>query len=170
VAEVSGVVAEEMLDLKRLDDIVAKRGKLPDATIPILQDAQAAYGYLPEEVLRRVSEITDITARQLYGVATFYTQFRLEPVGENIIKVCHGTACHVGGAERISEVIHDELGVEEGGTTADRKFTLENVACLGCCSLSPVVMINETVYGRLTGSKIRKVLRSYRDADGTQEK
>jgi len=170
VSEVCNALADEEFDLTLLDGIVAKRGRSPDATIPILQDAQATYGYLPEEVLRRVSEITEITARQLYGVATFYTQFRLEPVGENIIKVCHGTACHVGGAERISEAVRDELGIEEGGTTADRKFTLENVACLGCCSLSPVVMINETVYGRLTGAKIRKVLRSYRDAGTTQEK
>jgi len=98
----------------------------------------------------------------MYGVATFYAQFRLKPVGKIVVKVCHGTACHVQGADAISTAIKDALGVEDGGTTPDRLFTLETVACLGCCSLAPVMMIGEETFGKLTGSSAVKIIKEIR--------
>lgn len=131
------------------------------AIIPVLQGIQEEYGYLPAEILERFSEITGTPLAQIYGVATFFAQFRFVPRGKHIIRVCHGTACHVNGAERISLAIEEALGIKEKETTPDGKFTVENVACLGCCSLAPVVMIDEKTYGRLTGQEIKKILKGY---------
>ncbi len=131
------------------------------AVIPILQGIQEKYGYLPPEILERFSELTSIPLAQIYGVATFFAQFRFEPRGKHLIRVCHGTACHVNGAERISSAIEEYLGIKEKETTLDGKFSVENVACLGCCSLAPVVMIDEKTYGRLTGEQIKKILKGY---------
>ncbi len=127
--------------------------------IPILQKLQGAYGYLPKDVITRLSKETGIFETKIMGVATFYSQFRLAPSGEKTIKICFGTACHVNGSEKIADVLCDELGIEMGGTTPDNKFTLESVACLGCCSLAPVMMIGDEVYGRLTPDKTRKIIR-----------
>lgn len=129
--------------------------------IPILQKLQAAYGYLPRDVIARLSDRTGIFVSQIMGVITFYAQFRLEPVGENIIRVCFGTACHVIGAESVADALCRELGVTLGGTTKDRKFTVETVACLGCCSLAPVMMINNETHGRLTPDSVRNVIREF---------
>jgi len=129
--------------------------------IPILQDVQAEIGYLPPEVMERIAERAGVPASQVFGVASFYSQFRLEPVGKHIIRVCHGTACHVQGARAITEAILNELDVEEGGTTEDGKFTVEPVACLGCCSLAPVIMIGEDAFGRLTPDEARRIVREY---------
>jgi len=155
-------------DPKAIDDIIARHGTGLSSAIPILQAIQREFRYISEEAMRRVAERTEIPASQLYGVATFYTQFRLKPVGRHIIKVCHGTACHVAGAQSISDILAEELRVPaEGGTTEDDFFTVEKVACLGCCSLAPVMMIDEEVYGKLTRPKIGRILKSYRDrADG----
>lgn len=132
--------------------------------ISILQDIQKEFRYISKEAIEYVSKKTGIPQAQLYGIATFYKQFRLSPAGEHIIKVCHGTACHVAGAENISEVLGALLEVPpEGGTTSDLMFTLETVACLGCCSLAPVIMIDDEVYGKLTRSKLEKIIASYRD-------
>ncbi|MDI6690109.1 MAG: NADH-quinone oxidoreductase subunit NuoE [Actinomycetota bacterium] len=136
-----------------------KHGDDAGSLIPILQKAQNAYGYLSQEILDQISKETRIPLSQIYGVVTFYAQFRLHAHGEHVIKVCHGTACHVSGAEDISLTLSEELGIESGETTKDRKFTLETVACLGCCSLAPVVMVDEMVYGRLTPGKAREVIR-----------
>ncbi len=134
--------------------------------IPILQNIQNAYGYLPEDVIKRLSEHTGIFVTQIMGVATFYSQFRLQPSGEKTIKICFGTACHVNGAEKVADALCDELKIELGGTTPDNKFTLESVACLGCCSLAPVMMIGEETYGRLTPDKARKIIRElYAEGD-----
>lgn len=127
--------------------------------IPILQKLQNAYGYLPEDIISRLSERTGIFNTHIMGVATFYSQFRLEPSGEKTIKICLGTACHVNGGEAIADALCDELKVKLGGTTPNGKFTLESVACLGCCSLAPVMMIDEVTYGRLTPDKARKIIR-----------
>lgn len=127
-----------------------------------LQDIQAAYGFLPAEALEYVTKNTDISKSQLYGVATFYDQFRFTPVGKHLIKACHGTACHVNGANAITKAVEDFLNISSGETTQDQLFTLETVACLGCCSLSPVIMIDETVYGRLTPDEVKSILRRYR--------
>ncbi|MEJ2745912.1 MAG: NADH-quinone oxidoreductase subunit NuoE, partial [bacterium] len=134
-----------------------RRGSL----IPLLQNTQEIFGYLTEKALRTIAESRGISLAHVYGVATFYGQFRLTPIGKNVITVCHGTACHVAGAERISEAIERELGIKTGDTTPDHRFTLCDAACLGCCSLSPVVMINKTVYGKLTPAKIPAILKKF---------
>ena len=139
------------LDLSPLDRIVAEVGRGRASAIPVLQAIQEHYRYLPEEALVRVCEITDISPAQIVGVATFYSQFRHLPVGKHLISVCHGTACHVAGAEAITESIRRHLGIEgEGDTDSDRLFTVQKVACLGCCSLAPVMRIDDVVYGHLT--------------------
>jgi len=134
--------------------------------IPLLQKLQDAYGYLPRDVIARLSERMGLFVSQIMGVVTFYSQFRLEPVGKNIVKICFGTACHVIGAENIADAICRELGIEcgpkvRGGTTKDRMFTVESVACLGCCSLAPVIMINDETHGRLNPDTARSVIREF---------
>ena len=131
------------------------------ALIPMLQQVQAEVGYLPPEVMERIAERAGVTPARVFGVASFYSQFRLEPVGRHIIRVCQGTACHVQGAVAVTEAICDELGVEEGGTTEDGEYTVDPVACLGCCSLAPVIMIDEDTFGRLTPDEARRVVRDY---------
>lgn len=144
-------------------DIVSEVGGAPEMAIPLLQEIQQRHGYLPEDVLEAVACESGIPVADLYGVATFYSQFRFVPSGEHLIKVCKGTACHVSGAEVLFSTVSEELGIDEGGTTEDLQFSLESVACLGCCSLAPVVMIDEKVYGKLTAGKIRKILKGYRN-------
>jgi NADH-quinone oxidoreductase E subunit len=129
--------------------------------IPILQAIQEEYGYLPQDILDKMCDMTGLFPSQVMGVATFYSQFRLQKAGENIIKLCFGTACHVNGAEKIAEALTDELKIKIGETTVDDKFTLETVACLGCCSLAPVMMIGNETYGRLTPDKARKIIREF---------
>lgn len=145
----------------KLYAILEKYEGLESNMIPILQKIQEAYGFLPKDVLEKLCEKTGFFPTQVLGVATFYSQFRLQPSGENVIKLCFGTACHVNGAEKIAEALADELDVCIGGTSKDNKFTLETVACLGCCSLAPVMMIGEETYGRLTPDSARKIIRSY---------
>jgi NADH-quinone oxidoreductase subunit E len=154
--------------LKPFEDIMADfEGKESDL-IPILQRIQAAYGYLPEDVIRELSERTGIFVTKIMGVATFYSQFRLQPIGEHTIRVCFGTACHVNGAEAIADALSDELKVPVGGTTPDGKFTLESVACLGCCSLAPVITIDDETYGRLTADKARDIIRDMYAKEGAK--
>ena len=142
-----------------LQAIIQEAGKKPGSLIPVLQKAQEALGYLSPETLRDIARGLDIPLSDIYGVVTFYAQFRLKPSGAYIIKVCHGTACHVGGSERLSEALEDELKIRHGETTSDGKFTLERVACLGCCSLAPCIMINNETYGRLSPEKARQIVR-----------
>jgi NADH-quinone oxidoreductase subunit E len=130
--------------------------------IPLLQKLQEAYGYLPRDVIERLSERTGIFISQIMGVVTFYSQFRLKPVGKNIVRVCFGTACHVIGAENIADAICRELDIKLGETTEDKMFTVESVACLGCCSLAPVIMINDETHGRLTPDTARGVIRDFK--------
>jgi len=136
----------------------------PGSLIPLLQAAQRDYSYIPETAIHYISHIVGIPPAQIYGVITFYTQFRLKPLGKYLLRICNGTACHVNGSKLIGQVIEDELGIQVGQTTEDSLFTLQSVACLGCCSLSPVVMINEDTHGRLDPKKIRKILKSYHPA------
>ncbi|MEW5767248.1 MAG: NADH-quinone oxidoreductase subunit NuoE [bacterium] len=144
-----------------LETVLTEYQKEKGSLIPVLQQAQAIQGYLSKPVMSRIAERLGIYESDVYGVATFYTQFRFTPLGKNIVKVCHGTACHVNGAEGISDSLCRHLKVKEGETTEDGKFTTERVACLGCCSLAPVVMINEETYGRLTSDKVKKILDRY---------
>src|ERR1039458_5216672 len=139
------------VDLKYVDEAVARLGRSPDAVIPILQALQDHYGYLPEEALRRVCAATQITPAGISGVSTFYDMFRHEPSGKHIVHVCHGTACHVGGAERVEDALRRHLHIPDGSDTdADRRFTIERVACLGCCTLAPVVRIEQETIGSAT--------------------
>jgi NADH-quinone oxidoreductase subunit E len=158
--------AEESVDLSLvdalLDQLADKKGNL----IPILQGTQNNYGYLPEKALKEISLRTGHSLSTIYGVATFYSQFRLHPVGKHIIRICHGTACHVQNVNAVGEALQAELKISDGATTEDSMFTLETVACLGCCSLAPVMMIGNDTYGNLTPSKAVKVIRSIRRNDG----
>jgi len=132
------------------------------ALIPLLQAAQDTYGYIPASAIDQISEIVGIPAAEIYGVITFYSQFRLKPLGKYLIKICDGTACHVNGSERIASIVEDELQISGNDTTEDGLFTLQKVACLGCCSLSPVIMINDETYGRLTPKKVQQLLKEYK--------
>jgi NADH-quinone oxidoreductase subunit E len=134
----------------------------PGELIPLLQSAQEHFGYIPRRAIRYIAEVTNIPESTVYGVITFYSQFRLQPMGKYMVRVCAGTACHVSGSKILIEAVQDELGVEVGGTTADGLFTLFTVACLGCCSLAPVMMVNEETHGRLTPAAVRRILRGYR--------
>lgn len=132
------------------------------ALIPLLQSAQDSYGYISEKAIDYISHITGIPSADIYGVVTFYAQFRTKPLGEYVIKVCNGTACHVNGAKTITATINDELNIDYDETSDDGKFSLLSVACIGCCSLAPVIVINNETYGRLNPAKLRKILRSYK--------
>ncbi len=153
-------------DLSLLASVLAQYKDTKGSLITILQKAQDIYGYLPTDVIYHVAEQTGNTPAKVMGVATFYTQFRLQPVGKYLIMLCQGTACHVNGSERIESAICEELGIKDGETTADGLFTLKCVACLGCCSLSPVMMINEETYGSLTPEKAISILSELREKAG----
>jgi NADH-quinone oxidoreductase subunit E len=146
----------------QLDLIVERhRGKRGN-TIPLLAEIQKELGYLPEEAIRYASAKLDIPAAELFGVATFYAMFRLQPEGRYVVRLCRGTACHVQGSLLIGEQLQRYLHVKEGETTEDGLFTLQFVACLGCCSLAPVMMVGNEVHGRLTPEKAVDVLETYR--------
>ncbi|MFA4985792.1 MAG: NADH-quinone oxidoreductase subunit NuoE [Candidatus Brocadiia bacterium] len=134
----------------------------PGELIPLLQSAQDHFGYIPRQAIQYISGVTRIPESSIYGVITFYSQFRLQPMGKHMVRVCVGTACHVAGAKAISNSVQDELGVEVSGTTEDGIFTFFTVACIGCCSLAPVMMIDEQTYGKLTPASVRKILREIR--------
>ena len=152
-------------DLTLLKDVLEKYKDVKGSLITILQKAQDIYGYLPTDVIYHIAENTGLTPAKVMGVATFYTQFRFKPVGKYLIMLCQGTACHVNGSERIEATIKEELGISDGETTDDGLFTLKNVACLGCCSLSPVMMINEETYGSLTPEKVKNILKELKEAE-----
>ena len=152
-------------DVTELQETLDKYGDTKGSLITILQKAQSIYGYLPKPVMKYISDCTGVKPSKVFGVATFYTQFRLEPVGKNLIMLCQGTACHVNGSAGIERAIVEELGVEDGGTTPDNIFTFNNVACLGCCSLAPVMMIGNETYANLTPEKTKEILRSIRNEE-----
>jgi NADH-quinone oxidoreductase subunit E len=144
-------------------EIVTAIGSAPEFAIPLLQEIQKRHSYLPQNLVEAVAEEAGIPVSSLFGVATFYSQFRFKPQGKYLVRVCKGTACHVAGAEIIAAVIAQELGIGEGETTADMLFSFEKVACLGCCSLAPVVMIGDKIYAKLTSSKIKAIIKEYKD-------
>ncbi len=150
------------LDLSVVDRLVEQYGRRPEAIIPLLQAIQKEYRYLPEAALRRVAEITEITPAALAGVSTFYSQFRHRPVGQHLVSICHGTACHVKGAERIHDALDQYLGLEPGqDTDGEGLFTVQKVACLGCCTLAPVMQVDGISYGHLTADTVPRVLRDF---------
>ena len=153
-----------------VDRIVEDKGKSPEKVIPILQGIQGELNYLPEEALKRVCEITDITQAQISGISTFYSQFRHQPVGEHIVRVCVGTACHVKGAGQVYDAFRRELKLADGVATDDeKKFTLEEVACLGCCTLAPVVQIDDVTYGHVETGTVKDVLEDFLSKADNQE-
>ena len=156
---------EQKIDLKQIEGVLDELAKVKGSLITILQKTQETYGYLPKEAIIYISERKGIAESEIMGVATFYTQCRLTPVGKYLIMLCQGTACHVNSSELILQTIKDELGIEDGETTEDGLFSLKCVACLGCCSLSPVMMINENTYGSLTPEKTKKILKELREAE-----
>lgn len=149
------------INLAYLHKIFSKYEGQDGALIPLLQDAQNHYGYLPAQVIEEISNFTRIPLSKVYGVITFYAQFYLEPRGKNIVRVCRGTACHVRGGEAIEETVEENLNLEEGQTSPDYKFSLETVACLGACALAPVIMVNKNYFGKMTKQKVEAILKSY---------
>ena len=145
----------------RLQEVIAAHKGQPGATMPVLQAAQDIFGYLPEEVQIMIAEGLDIPLSDVYGVASFYAQFHLNPKGRYQISVCLGTACYVKGAGDILNAVQQKLGIAPGGITPDGKFSLDACRCIGACGLAPVMMINEDVYGRLTPDQIPGILDSY---------
>lgn len=137
--------------------------------IPILQDIQDVYGYLPEKSLKEISNHLCIPLSSVYGVATFYNQFRLTPLGKNIIRVCRGTACHVKNSANILIALENELGICAGQTTRDKLFTLETVACIGACSIAPVININDEYYGRVSIKEISKIISKYKKEESIKQ-
>lgn len=150
------------IDITLLEPTLEKYGAVKGSLITILQKAQELYGYLPVDLLGYIAARTGVKPAKVLGVVTFYTQFRTAPVGKNLILLCQGTACHVNGSARIELAIKEELGVNEGEITGDGLFTYNNVACLGCCSLSPVMMIGGETYGALTPEKAKKIIMDIR--------
>ena len=160
----------DVFDLSRLDSVFDEYAAVKGSLITILQKAQDIYGYLPPEVIKHIAARTGIKPAKILGVVTFYTQFRLKPVGKYLILLCQGTACHVNGSGTIEEIILSFLStpespLKEGETTRDGLFTLQNVACLGCCSLAPVMMINGETFGLLTPGKTRQILQEIIDKE-----
>ena len=150
-----------------LAPVLEKYAKVPGSLITILQKTQDIYGYLSVDAINYISEMTGIRPAKIYGVATFYSQFRLKPIGKYLVMLCQGTACHVNGSKMIEEAVCEHLGISDGETTEDGIFTLNNVACLGCCSLAPVMMVKsaegDETYGNLTKDKVRKILDEIRE-------
>lgn len=150
---------QDQCKLDKLEAAFSRYAPEEGSLISILQETQGIFGYIPAECIYTISHRLHVTPAKIMGVATFYSQFRLHPVGKYLIQLCQGTACHVNGSQRIEQVINEVLDIKDGETTADGLFTLESVACLGCCSLSPVMMINGEAYGNLTADKVRAILK-----------
>lgn len=156
------VRAEQFKELKPvMDEYAGVKGSL----ITILQKAQGIYGYISVDCINYISDVTGIRPARIYGVATFYAQFRLQPIGKYLIMLCQGTACHVNGSETVADAVCEYLGVEDGETTPDGLFTINKVACLGCCSLAPVMMIRskdeDETFGQLTKDSVVEIIKDY---------
>ena len=152
----------DTVDLSLLEDVLNEYAHIPGSLITILQNTQEIYGYIPTDAIYHISGRTGLSPAKILGVATFYSQFRFKAVGKYLILLCKGTACFVNGADRIAEAITEELGIGDNETTEDGLFSLSLVSCLGCCSLAPVMMINEDTYGSLTPDKVKEILRELR--------
>lgn len=147
---------------ERLSAILAPYKGRKDKLIPILQQVQGEYGYVPEEAMAAIAKVTGLPESRVYAVASFYAQFRFTPMGKHTVMVCRGTACHVQGAKRILEETERQLGINEGETTEDLEYTLETVACIGCCALAPCVMIDDAVEAKLTPKKVTELFAERR--------
>ena len=156
----------ESVDLSLLKDVLDKYADVKGSLISILQKTQEIYGYVPIDAVYHIAERTGLTPAKIMGVATFYAQFRFQAVGKYLIMICKGTACYVNGANAVADAVMEELGIGDNETTADGLFSLSLVSCLGCCSLAPVMMINEETYGSLTPDKVVKILRDIKAKEG----
>ncbi len=154
---------EVTVDAGRIRQWIEEIGSEAAAAVPLLQAIQNEYGYLPRTAMDVLVESTDINASQLYGVATFYAQFRLKPVGRHLIKVCHGTACHVRGANRLNTALRQILGIndDDQDTASNGSYTMEDVACIGCCSLAPVMLVDGEAYPNLKGADAQRQLQKH---------
>ncbi len=151
-----------------LQQLLQKYPKHRSSVIPLLQEIQEHYGYISAPAVDAMAEYLDISASEIYGVASFYTQFKFTPPGKYIIQICQGTACHVRASSIVLEALREELNIEPGHTTPDGLFTLERVACVGCCALAPVMVINGKVYAQMTQEKVREVIDEYRKKEETK--
>lgn len=158
----TAVAEQASVDLSLMDPLIEKYKGKKGNMIPLLQGTQEMYGYIPREAFQKLADETGLKLSEMYGVATFYAQFRLNPVGKHIVKVCHGTACHVQNANELTDALEEALKIKDGETTEDGLFTLESVACLGCCSLAPVMMIGDDTFGKLTGAQSVKIVKNIR--------
>ena len=153
----TGTAAQE----NQLKEVIERHKNQPGGLMPVLQEAQEIYGYLPIEAQSMISEGMGISMSEIYGVATFYSQFSLVPKGENRISICLGTACYVKGADKILEAVENKLGIKSGECTENRLFSLDCTRCIGACGLAPVMMINDDVYGKMTVDKVDSIIDSY---------
>lgn len=171
-AEHPPLIDERTEDFDRgpLDELLAKYRGQSGTLIPLLQGTQELYGFVPGEAMAIIAQEVGQPLSAVFGVATFYAQFRLVPRGKHVVRVCHGTACHVSGAPLVSLEIGRHLGIEDGENTEDMQFTLESVACLGACGMAPVMMIDDRTYGKLTPDSAVKSIKEFRtqiaDAEG----
>ncbi len=148
-------------EVSRVQKIIAEYQSRKWGLIPLLQKVQEELGYIPQDAIEPIAEVLNLFPSQVQGVISFYSQFFTEPRGRNIIRVCRGTACHVRGGRTILKAVKQNLGVEEGRTTEDFKFTLETVACLGTCFLAPVMMVNRSYFGKLVPPKVQSIIRAF---------
>ena len=151
----------------QLSEILSTYEGVEGELIPILQRIQMELGYLPEEAMTMAAEYCGVAESRVFGVASFYDQFRFVPLGKNRVALCRGTPCHVSGAPQILDEAKRQLGIEEGGTTPDLEYSLETVACIGCCALAPCMTINKEVHGRLTPKKVKDIFANYRRQDAS---
>jgi NADH:ubiquinone oxidoreductase subunit E len=148
-------------DLERIDSIIARYGEQRWGLIPLLHEVQGVMGYIPPEVIPRIARGLGLFPAQVQGVVTFYALFYTEPQGKNMVRVCRGTACHVRGGKTILKLVRQQLGIQEGETTPDLEYTLETVACIGCCALAPNVVVNRSIYGHMNPKKVASILGHY---------
>ncbi|MGN0453914.1 MAG: NADH-quinone oxidoreductase subunit NuoE [Ruminococcus sp.] len=157
-----GTIAQE----RELKKVIETHKDMPGALLPVLQEAQGIYGYLPIEVQRMVADGLSVSLSEVYGVATFYSQFSLTPKGEHRISVCLGTACYVKGADKILQALEDKLGIKSGECTPDGLFSIDSCRCVGACGLAPVMMVDDDVYGKMTVEQIDSILDKYINKKG----
>ncbi|MGN0624118.1 MAG: NADH-quinone oxidoreductase subunit NuoE [Oscillospiraceae bacterium] len=161
-----GTIVQE----RQLKEVIARHHDQPGGLMPILQEAQGIYGYLPIEVQTMIADGLGISLSEVYGVATFYSQFSLTPKGEHRISVCLGTACYVKGSDKILEAVEKKLGIKSGECTPDGLFSIESCRCVGACGLAPVMMVDEDVYGKVTPDQVGSILDSYLNKKGGADK
>jgi NADH-quinone oxidoreductase subunit E/NADP-reducing hydrogenase subunit HndA len=152
-----------------LKEVIAKHLDQPGGLMPVMQEAQGIYGYLPLEVQQMVADGLGVSLSEVYGVATFYSQFSLTPKGKHQISVCLGTACYVKGSDKILEAVENQLGIKSGECTPDGLFSIDSCRCIGACGLAPVMTIGEDVYGKLVPDQVKKILDSYRNEGGAAQ-